>query len=241
MAVRKNREEWKIYGNVFDQFTINVLRKLEAKGLFDELQSALALGKEANVFLAAPGRKRDSAESVVVKIYRLENSNFKKMYEYLKHDPRYMHTKPAKRFVIFAWCQREYRNLLLAREAGVRCPEPLAFKENVLVMSLVGEKGIAAKQLKDLAPSDPERFARAILDEVRKLWKRGLVHGDLSAFNILNHEERPVFIDFSQSTPTSAPNARELLERDLYNLAQHFAKLGVAIDAEEEYERIIAK
>ena len=52
MAVNRSREEWKIYGNVFDKFTIELLRKLSAQGYFEELESAIAMGKEANVFLA---------------------------------------------------------------------------------------------------------------------------------------------------------------------------------------------
>ncbi len=235
MAVRKSREEWKIYGNVFDKFTIQVLQKLEAKGLFDHLASAVALGKEANVFTAT--QKKDL---VVVKIYRLENCNFRKMYDYLRHDPRYIHTKPSKRFVVFSWCQREYRNLLAAREAGVRCPTPLGFKDNVLVMTLIGKKSTVAKQLKDLAPEDPEKFAGLVLKDVRKLWKHGLVHGDLSSFNILIHDEKPYFIDFSQASPTKAPNAKELLERDLKNLAKFFKKLDLVLDVEAEKVKILA-
>ncbi len=232
MVVRRSREEWKIYGNVFDTFTIDVLRKLEAKGLFERLRSAIALGKEANVFTA---EHRDGAR--IVKIYRLENCNFKKMHEYLQQDPRYMHTKPSKRLVVFAWCQREFRNLLAAREAGVACPTPYAFKENVLVMSLVGDEE-AAPMLKDRAPEEPEAFLERLLADIGKLWRHGLVHGDLSAFNILNHQERPWFIDFSQASPTKAPNARELLERDLQNIASHFRKHGIDVDVEGEKEKI---
>ena len=238
MAVRRSREEWKIYGNVFDKFTVNVLRKLEARKLFAELASAIAMGKEANIFTATPRKGKDQ---VIVKIYRLENCNFKKMYDYLKHDPRYMHTKPSKRFVVFAWCQREYRNLLAAKEAGLDCPTPLAFKDNVLVMSLVGEKGLPAKQLKDLAPNNPERFAKLVLKDVKKLWKKGLVHGDLSSFNILLHKQKPWFIDFSQSSPTNAPNAKELLERDLKNVESYFKKVGVDLDMKKEQDKILSQ
>ncbi len=240
MTVRRSREEWKIYGNVFDQHTLLVLEKLASQGLFDELASAVALGKEANIFSATPGRESDSDERVIVKIYRLENCNFKKMYEYLKHDPRYMHTKPDKRATVFAWAQREYRNLLLAREA-VGCPTPLGFKSNVLIMSLIGNPvtGRVAKQLKDTAPEDPGRFLQLLLKDIAALWRTGLVHGDLSAFNILCHDERPVLIDFSQATPTNSPNAQTLLERDLRNIATYFRKHGVAMDVEKEKSRIL--
>lgn len=240
MVMRRNREEWKTYGNVFDKHSNGLLFKLASQGHFDELKSAIALGKEANVFTATSGRESERAEHLIVKIYRLENCNFKKMYEYLKHDPRYMHTKPRKRFVVFSWCQREFRNLMLAREAGVRCPTPIIFKDNILIMNLIGDakQGVAARMLKDQAPEEPAAFAELTLKEVRKLWKHGLVHGDLSSFNILIHNEKPYFIDFSQSSPTNAPNARELLERDLKNIATHFKKLGVEIDIEKQTAHI---
>lgn len=235
MVVRRSREEWKIYGNVFDTFTKRVLFSLAQQGVFNELSSPVALGKEANVFSATPGRESDSSDRVIVKIYRLENCNFKKMHEYLRQDPRYMHTKQQKREIVFAWCQREYRNLLLAREA-IRVPLPIAFNKNVLVTSLIGDakSGTTAPMLKDAPPQDPVRFCREILDNVASLWRAGLVHGDLSAFNILNYDEIPIFIDFSQATKTKAPNAREMLHRDLRNIALFFKKLDVHIDPDKE-------
>ena len=122
------KEIWKIKGNVFDQFTLKVLHDISNKGHFDELTQALQVGKEANVFIAQKGSDR-----VAVKIYRLENCNFNKMFDYIKSDPRFPSIARRKREVVFAWVLREYRNLLVARQAGVRVPTPLFQKNNVLV------------------------------------------------------------------------------------------------------------
>jgi RIO kinase 1 len=132
--------------------------------------------------------------------------------------------------------------MMLAREA-IRCPAPLGFRSNVLVMSLIGDaaNGEVSRQLKDATPRDPKRFSELILKDVTSLWKAGLVHGDLSAFNILNDNEAPVFIDFSQASPCGAPNAKQLLTRDLTNVANHFRKLGVEIDTEKEKEKILKR
>ena len=240
MAVNPSRGEWKIRANVFDPFTERTLFQLAGKGFFGDLESPVALGKEANVFSASAGRESEGKEKIIVKIYRLENSNFKKMYEYLQQDPRYMHAKPAKRDVILSWCQREYRNLMLARES-INVPTPIGYKNNVLVLSFIGDaiNAIPAPQLKDSAPTNPETFCKAVLERIAILWKHGLVHGDLSAFNILNDGDQPVFIDFSQSSPTSAPNAKELLRRDLTNLAAYFKKHGVKLDVEKEMEKVV--
>lgn len=236
MVVRRSREEWKIRGNVFDAFTERVIHQLSSQGLFGDLKSALALGKEANIFIASPGRGQ--REHVIVKIYRTENCNFKRMYDYLREDPRYMQVKAQKRAVVFAWAQREYRNLLLARDA-IPVPTPLAVKQNVLVMRLVGdpETGSVARALKDVYPDEPEAFARETLNHVATLWKHGLVHGDLSAFNILN-DGHPVFIDFSQASPARSESGPHYLRRDLTNLSTFFAKLDVSVDVDAEERRI---
>jgi RIO kinase 1 len=221
--VRHNREEWKTYKNVFDKFTEGVLVKLQGQGHFDELVQPITLGKEANVFIAT---KRE--EFVIVKIYRTMNANFNKMHDYLVHDARYHDIKANKRKVIFAWVQREFANLLLARE-HVRVPTPYSITSNVLVMELIGTGSTPAPMLKDAPPKNPQAFYEEIRAMMKTLRERGLVHGDLSAFNILNHDEHPVFIDFSQGTTSSSPGADELYHRDIKNVNAYFTKLRVPV------------
>ena len=103
---KKHKEEWKIYKNVFDSATILNLVKLQSQGHFDGLESPIALGKEANIFSALKGKQK-----IIVKIYRVENCNFNKMYQYIAPDPRFAGMKKRRRLVIFSWVQREYRNL----------------------------------------------------------------------------------------------------------------------------------
>ena len=69
-----------------------------------------------------------------------------------------------------------------------------------------------------------KKFHQECKDMIEKLKAGGLVHGDISAFNILNQDEHPVFIDFSQATTVTSPRARELYERDLKNLDAFFRK-----------------
>ncbi len=219
MAVNASRGEWKIQHGVFDQFTLRVLEKLRGQGHFEELTQALALGKEANVFIAM------ADPDVIVKVYRLENRDFKKMLEYLVQDPRYAHVKRRKREIVFAWAQREYRNLLIAREA-IPVPKPMAYHKNVLILDMIGGP---ADQLKDAPPKNPEEFYATIIEYIKLLRKQGLVHGDLSEFNILNLDEHPIFIDFSQASPVDAPNARELFDRDVKNIIRSAGKHGVTL------------
>jgi RIO kinase 1 len=229
----KQKEEWKIYKNVFDQFTLRNIEKLQRQGFFDELKSPIALGKEANIFSAVKGK-----DQVIVKIYRLENCNFNKMYSYIAPDPRFHELKKKRRLVIFSWVQREYRNLLKAREV-IRVPKPIAVKDNILVMEYIGRDESAPK-LKDAEPADPKKFYEKTIRCIKLLHDAGLVHADLSEFNILNFEEEPVFIDFSQGTTTENQQAEEYLERDMKNVVKHFNKLGLKLDAHEEFDRIIS-
>jgi RIO kinase 1 len=228
------KEAWKTYKNVFDEHSIRLLEKLRSQGHFDELQSPIALGKEANVFTASKG---DGL--IIVKIYRLENCNFNKMYSYLAPDPRFHNIQRKKRLIVFTWVQREYRNLLKAREV-MRVPMPIAVKDNIILMEFIGHEQPAPK-LKDSEPADPEAFFKKTMNSLRLLYKEGLVHADLSDFNILNLDDEPVFIDFSQCTTIEHPQADEFLRRDLKNMASYFRKQGLKHTEEEIYEMVTKK
>ncbi|MEM4267458.1 MAG: serine protein kinase RIO [Candidatus Woesearchaeota archaeon] len=222
---KKSKEIWKVYKNVFDNFTIKNLFKLITQGLFEGLASPIKIGKEANIFSA----KRKDGSLVIVKIYRLHSCNFNKMYNYIRLDPRFQNLKKKRREVIFAWVQREYRNLIKARAGGVRVPTPYSCVYNVIVMEYIGDDA-PALQLKDHPPKDKKLFFRLVLKNIKKLYDAGLVHGDLSEFNILNYKETPIFIDFSQSTTTESQNSKELLERDVHNVCRYFRKIGLKVD-----------
>lgn len=221
-------------GNVFDDFTERTIFKLISEGYFDGLESPISIGKEANIF-SALGRKG----RVMVKIYRLEACDFNRMYDYIKYDPRYSNLKRRKRKIVLAWVQREYRNLMNAREAGVRVPIPLTFRNNVLVLEFIGNDEIAPR-VKDQKPKNPKRFLREVVHNMRLMYSAGLVHADLSPFNILNFNEKPVFIDFSQCSTLNHPKAQEFFERDIRNIAVFFRKLGLDID-EGKIKREIIK
>ncbi|MBI1969237.1 serine protein kinase RIO [Candidatus Woesearchaeota archaeon] len=225
--MQARKDKFKTYKDVFDRFTIEKLFHLTSQGHFEGLESPISMGKEASVFSA----KTKEGKSIAVKIYRLQNCNFNRMLDYLRLDFRYMHIKKGKRNIVFSWCQREFRNLLKAREANVRAPLPIAFSNNILVMEYIGN-GEAAPKLKDTVPKNPEQFFEKIIVSIKRFYQHGMVHGDLSPFNILNHHEEPVFIDFSQAVPRESSAAEELLERDVENVLTFFAKHGVSASKE---------
>lgn len=236
-------DKYKVYGNVFDQYTLRNLNRLSARQLFDELKSPISIGKEANVFSA----EHPDSCAIIVKIYRLQSCNFNKMYDYLCQDPRFIGLKRQRRKIIFAWTQREYRNLMKARELGVNVPRPLEVLDNILLLEYLGDpyEEQPAYQLKDL---DYKRMEQSQIDQIfddvvlnmRKLHKGGLVHGDLSEFNILYYDEIVHFIDFSQATTDNSRDYVELLDRDCLNIARFFTKVGKEV-THEELKNIIFK
>lgn len=218
---------------MFDRFTERLLFEISAKGLFDELESPIFVGKESNVFSALKDEHR-----VIVKIYRLETCDFNRMYDYIKFDPRYTNLRKHKRKIIFAWAQREFRNLLIARDAGARVPTPLFRENQILILEYIGDEHGIAPRVKDLPPQDPKAFFDDLIVQIKKMYKANLVHGDLSQFNVLNFHEKPVVIDFSQSTTRENPRAEEYLQRDIKNLCVFFRKYGVEYTDEEVLKEI---
>jgi len=227
------REKFKVHNNVFDNFTLRNLFKLASEGFFEDLKNSVALGKEANIFTA----ERKDGSLVIVKIYRLETCNFNGMFDYIKQDPRYEGLSNKRRDIVFAWTQREFRNLLKAREC-IKVPTPYKVKDNIIVMEMIGGD-VPAPELRNSRPEDPKKFFDKVVGNMKKLYDIGLVHGDLSHFNILNNDDEPVFIDFSQATITRNNHADELLERDVKNIVNFFnSKCGLNEDPKEIFNKI---
>jgi RIO kinase 1 len=124
---------------------------------------------------------------------------------------------------------------------GVRVPHPIAMKNNILVMSLIGHGEQVAPQLKDvdLEPGDAKRIYEKIVEYISVLYNgAGLVHADLSEFNILYDEGEPVIIDMGQSVTLDHPMARKFLERDIANVIHYFQKKYAIGSSEEIWTRL---
>ena len=231
---RQRKEEWKIFGNVFDEFTIRSIQKLMSQTIIEGVESPVQIGKEANIFTATT----KNLEKRIIKIYRLDSCNFNTMYRYIKSDPRFIGIKKQRRQVIFTWVKREYKNLIKARQAGLRVPTPFTFLNHILILEMIGTKE-PAPQLKDQQPADMQKFLDEIIKNVNDLYKKaGLVHADLSEYNILNSNDKPIFIDFSQSTDIKDSSAKDYLKRDLENLKRYFKKFSIQLDTEKAFNEI---
>ena len=232
---RKDKEHFKIYERVFNNYTMRNLNFLVNRGLFRTLDYPISTGKEADVYRGTDSGKKN----VAIKIYRVETSDFKKMSEYIDGDPRFRNVRHSKNALVNEWCKKEHRNLSDAHSVGIRVPEPYGFRNNVLVMEFIGEGGKASEMLKDSEVNDAEKVIEEVLFFVRRLYSKGLVHADLSAFNILMRGEKPHLIDMGQAVSVKHPRAYEFLRRDLYNLEKVAKKLGVKIDHSKIYQDMV--
>ena len=223
---------------VFDQATRMVIYRFLTEGVLHEVHGVVSAGKEARVYW---GKSKEGTD-LAVKIYLTSSAEFKKgMTKYIEGDYRFKGVKHDTRSLIFAWAQKEFRNLEQADKAGVNVPKPIAVKNNVLVMEFIGKDGVSAPSLKEQMPANPEKTYHQMLTSLRKLYKKAdLVHGDASEYNIMMWKRNAVIFDMGQAVPTSHPLARFLLERDLLNLNRFFSRLGVSVlSPEEAYRKVI--
>jgi RIO kinase 1 len=219
--------EGKIEGKVYDRRTLMAIYKLIKKGIIRSLESTVKEGKESVVVSA----KDKNGNWLAMKIYRVEHCDFKNMWKYLISDYRFEKIRKERWHVVINWAKREFKNMSVAFEAGVSLPKPIAVHQNILVMSFIGEDGIPAPNLAQLEKEDLDW--RKIYDEVRnemiKLTKAGIIHTDLSAFNILYYD-KVYIIDFSQGVTNRHPLAIQFLERDTKNINEFFKKKNVSVD-----------
>ncbi|RLG26350.1 serine protein kinase RIO [Methanosarcinales archaeon] len=234
----RDSDERKVTENVFDNATLKTLYHLSNSGHIKAFGGPISTGKEANVFQATGKDDRE----IAVKIYRISSSNFKAILGYIIGDHRFDNVKRTKKEIIIAWARKEFQNLLRARNAEIRVPKPVKVERNVLLMEFIGEDGIASPQLRDVRPTkkDAEKIFEEIIEYMRRLYQdAGMVHGDLSEYNILiNSNNKPVIIDIGQGVLISHTRSREFLERDTNNIIRFFKKWGVNATDKEILTRI---
>lgn len=237
MARKPTHEKFKTYQDVFDEQTLRAVFELGSKGYFQELKSPISIGKESNIFSAVT----NDGGYLAVKIYRVNVCDFKRMYSYIRGDPRFKGLNNQKRKVIYAWAQREYRNLMAARDAGVSAPKPAAVMQNILLMEFIGKNNEAAKRLRDLPAKNVKKFGKEVIKQMKLMYKADLIHGDLSEFNILNDNDKPVLIDLSHGVKLNYPGALDLLRRDVVNVCNYFNRKGLKLDANRVFKNITGK
>ena len=238
----EDQRDRRTFQKVFDAQTLDAVQALAQKGLFDVLEHIISTGKEAHVFVS----RDTNANKRAVKIFKKETSDFRRMNEYIAGDIRFKDLPHDRRSLVLAWTRKEYKNLLIASKARLAVPLPLGMKENVIVMEFIGWGQEGAPRLKDIRPTMQELlpYREQAVDFMAGLYLAGLVHADLSEYNILVHDggkgagPRLVVIDFAQALLVRHPNARDFFERDVANMANYFTKAGLATGYDEMYRMV---
>ena len=211
------------------------LRPLLEEGLIDEVLRQLTSGKEAMVFVVRCGEEIRCA-----KVYKeATHRSFRQAVDYTENrktknsrQARAMAkgTRYGRQAQEAAWQSAEVDALYRLAHAGVRVPKPYNFLEGVLLMELVcDEEGDAAPRLNDVhfTPEQARAHHEILLREVVRMLCAGVVHGDLSEFNILIAADGPVIIDLPQAVDAAGNNhAAGMLERDVANLRNYFGRFA---------------
>lgn len=209
------------------------LQPLLEDGLIDEVNRQLMSGKEAMVFVVRCGDEVRCA-----KVYKEANKrSFRQSVDYTENrkvknsrQARAMAkgTRYGREAQEEAWQSAEVDALYRLARAGVRVPTPYNFHAGVLLMELVTDAdGNAAPRLNDVefTPEQAREHFQFLIKQVVLMLCAGVIHGDLSEFNILISHDGPVIIDLPQAVDAAGNNhAKSMLERDVANLADYFGR-----------------
>ncbi len=220
-------EGYRIYFEAYDLLALNAFVK---SGAVNAIGDVIGVGKESVVYEATGGIIN---RHVAIKFHREGKTSFKQVRVKREHieKRRHMSWIYASRLA----AKREYDALkILYPEVSV--PEPIDYNRHAIVMSALKGQQLAHTRL-----SEPGWYLDAVLNELRKAYKLGVIHADLSEFNIFVSPEGCEIIDWPQYITPAHVNASELLRRDINNVLSFFGrKYKIKKDAEEIIKNIVS-
>lgn len=235
---------------------LDSLRPFYEMGLMTDVLARVKGGKEANVY-RVEGSPNVGGGLLAAKVYRPQmfrtmknDSTYREGRSMLNSDGHVIKQQASNRELRAvarksafgrevahgSWLMHEYGTLQRLHAAGAAVPKPYASAGNAILMGYCGDDRLAAPLLSEVRLDDEQARETfdVILDTVRIMLQHGLVHGDLSAYNVLYWDDRPTVIDFPQVVEVDGnPNAREFLLRDLTRLCDYFAGCGDERDPNE--------
>jgi RIO kinase 1 len=216
------------------------LQALIAEGLIDSVVRQLKSGKEADVYVVRRGD-----DTCAAKVYKeAQRRSFRQAVDYTENR-KVRNSRQARAMAKgtaygreqqeAAWRSAEVDALYRLAAAGVRVPKPINFHDGVLLMELVVDgQGDAAPRLNDLPFSEAQALQHhaTLIGEVVRMLCAGVIHGDLSEFNILLAGDGPVIIDLPQAVDAAGNNhAPRMLLRDVANLRNFFGRFAPTLGA----------
>lgn len=242
-----------IPGKFEEGWLLESLRPFYDRGLITDVLARVKGGKEANVYRCA-AHPETGLELVAAKVYR------PRMFRNLRNDKMYRegrvlltadgkHGKPDDRMIRAvgkktaygqqvahtSWLMYEYQTLERLYTAGASVPQPISSAENALLMGYCGDAQLAAPALSEIT-LDRDEAKPLFFDALRNIelmLQNGMIHGDLSAYNILYWDGAITLIDFPQVTDSRGnSHAYDILRRDITRVCEYFADQGVDADAD---------
>jgi RIO kinase 1 len=208
------------------------LDEFKKKDLKITILEEIKSGKEATVFKA-----ECEGKIYALKIYKDNlHMSFNRYNIYMagKHFSSYSSRKAVAKKTVYGRgiieefrTRREFKMMEKFIEFDANIPKVYEFTSNAILMEYIGDKNKAAPKIKDVAltTDQAQQVYENIMQSVEIFWNNGVVHGDLSEFNILWWKEKAYIIDFPQAIDVRQnPNAEELLERDILNVKNFFRK-----------------
>lgn len=207
-------------------------------GIIDEVIGQVKSGKEADVFIVRVGEEIRCA-----KVYKeANNRSFRQAVQYQEgrtvqnsRSARAMskRTRYGQKEAENSWITAEVEALNKLSAAGIRVPRPFGFFDGVLIMELIlGEDGEVAPRLNDLtlSPETALLYHEEIIAQIVRMLCLGIIHGDLSEFNVLVDAEGPVIIDLPQAVNAAGNNSAGMMfARDVDNMANYFGRFEPGI------------
>lgn len=207
-----------------------VERTILEAGLATEVLAKIGSGKEADVYLGLQGSRR-----VALKAYRYYRTSHRGL-------------RPVRAEELGQVASREFELLTYAYVGGAPVPEPIDRDESILAMSYLGTEEGPAPRLKDVRLEDPAACLGEVLAAVDRLSRAGLVHTDLSSFNILFHDGHPWVIDFADALRVDRLGgspwerltlAEGALRSGLNSLRRYFGRYGLDVEVEPKVREIV--
>jgi len=211
------------------------LLPLVEDGIIDEVLGQVRSGKEADVFMVRAGNEVRCAKVYKEAIHR----SFRQSVNYQEgrrvqnsRSARAMSKRSAygQKEAENSWITAEVEALITLSEAGIRVPKPFGFFDGVLIMELiVDESGEVAPRLNDieLSSETAQRYHAELIRQIVLMLCTGIIHGDLSEFNVLVDANGPVIIDLPQAVNAAGNNnAAMMFARDVDNMARYFGRFA---------------
>jgi len=211
--IHRNVATYEGYRIYFEAYYLLALKALVERGSVNAIGDLIGVGKESRVYSAEGGL---TDREVVIKFHTEGKASFKKVRIKREHieDRKHLSWLYASRLA----AKREYDVLKLLYPV-VAVPEPIDHNRNAIVMSVMKGQPLAHTKV-----DEPEWYLDEILAQMKKAAQLGIIHGDLSEFNIFVNPHGCEIFDWPQYVTFSHPNANELLDRDVDNVLTFFKK-----------------